>query len=74
MDIRKSTTNYVFTLGLGVIPCHSKLQHIVSLSSTEVEYKVDINMDCEAMWLQRILVDIQLDQTSPTHFSMTIRV
>jgi hypothetical protein len=66
VDTRKSTTSYVFTLGSGVISWQSKLQSIVSLSSTEEEYKVVVSTSCEAMWLQRILVDLQLDQTTPT--------
>ena len=40
----------------------SKLQPIVSLSSIDIKYKADFNRGCEAMWLRRILVDLQLDQ------------
>jgi hypothetical protein len=38
----------------------------VALSSTEAEYKAIVSTSCEAMWLRRILVDLQLDQTTPT--------
>jgi hypothetical protein len=55
----------VFTLGSGIISCQSKLQPIVFLSSIELEYKEVTNTICESMWLQRKLVALQLDQTTP---------
>ena len=38
LDKIKSTTGYVYTLAIVVVSCASKLQTIVALSITEVEY------------------------------------
>jgi len=56
-DDRKSTIGYVFNTGPGAISW-SKTQVIVSLSSTEAEYKALCSGTCEAIWLRRILEDV----------------
>ena len=38
VDIRRSTTGYVYTLGGTAVSWGSQLQKIVALSTTEVEY------------------------------------
>ena len=45
-----------------VISWQSNLQATVALSSIDKKYKADFSTGCEAMWLRRILVDLQLDQ------------
>ena len=45
-----------------VISWKSKLQPTIALSSIDIKYKVHFSIGCEAMWLWRILVDLQLDQ------------
>jgi len=74
VDDRKSTIGYVFSLGTGAVSRASKKQHVVSLSSTEAEYRAATKGACEAVWLERILGDLMLEQTKPTLFFMTIRV
>lgn len=60
MDEIKSTMDYAFTLGSGVISCGSKNQHSMALLTTKVEYKATIGVTCEAIWLRRILCDLKL--------------
>lgn len=50
LDKRKSTTGYVFTLAGGVVSWISKLQTVVTLSTTEAEYMVATQACKEAIW------------------------
>eukprot|EP00253_Pinus_taeda_P025700 PITA_25700 len=52
LDKRRSTSGYVFTLAGGAISWMSKLQNIVALSTTEVEYIVASHACKEAVWLK----------------------
>jgi hypothetical protein len=58
VDERESTYGYVFSLGIGAVTLTSKKQHVVSLSSIEVEYRGALKGACEAVWLRRMLSDI----------------
>ena len=40
VDIRRSTTGYVYTLGGTVVSWGSQLQKIIALSTTEAEYVI----------------------------------
>ncbi len=55
---RRRTTWYVFTVGGTTISWISKLQGVVSLSTTEVEYVVAIEASKEMIWLQRFLDEL----------------
>jgi hypothetical protein len=57
----KSTTKYVFSLGTSLVSWLRKKQQAVSLSSTEVEYKAAVKGTCEAVWLRRMLVNMQVE-------------
>lgn len=59
VDDRKSTSGYVFFLGSKVITWSSKKQNTVALSSAEAEYMSATSAACEAVWLRRILDDLQ---------------
>ena len=61
----KSTSGYVFNIGFEVVSWSSKKQLVVSLSSTEAEYKALCNATCEVVWLRRILEDIGKKQIKP---------
>jgi hypothetical protein len=66
LDDRKSTSGYVFHLGSGAISWASKKQPIVMISSAEVEYVAATTTTCQAVWLQRVLNELQQGQEGPT--------
>ena len=57
-DTRHSTTGYVFILGSGAISWCSKRQPIVSLSTTEAEYRAATMAAQESTWLMQLLKDL----------------
>eukprot|EP00253_Pinus_taeda_P032914 PITA_32914 len=63
---RRSTSGYAFHIGSGVVSWSSKKQPTVSLSSTESEYKALTNATCEAIWLRRIIADLEETQSGAT--------
>ena len=65
-DDRKSTSGYVFMLGTGVVSWSSKKQPIVTLSTTEAEFVAAASCACQAIWLRRILEEIQFKQQGET--------
>ena len=66
LDERKSTSGYLFSSDSKVISWSSRKQRTVALSSAEVEYIAAIDAACEAVWLQRILADLQQKNEEPT--------
>ena len=65
-DDKKSTSGYVFMLGIGVVSWSSKKQQIVSLSTTEAEFITATACACQAIWLRRILEELQFMQVEAT--------
>jgi len=65
-DDRKSTSGYVFMLGTGAVSWSSKKQPIVTLSTTEAEFVAAASCACQAIWLRRILEEIQFKQQGET--------
>ena len=57
-DTRRSTTGYVFSLGLRPISWCSKRQLTVPLSSTELEYRALATLTQEYMWLMQLMKDL----------------
>lgn len=57
-DTRRSTTGYVFMLGLGAISWCSKIQPTVSFSTTEAEYQAAAMAAQESSWLMQLLKDL----------------
>jgi hypothetical protein len=57
-DSRRSTTGYVFTVGGTTISWISKLQKVVSLSTTEAKYVVATEASKEMIWLQRFMEEL----------------
>ncbi|XP_056165613.1 secreted RxLR effector protein 161-like [Syzygium oleosum] len=66
MDDRKSTSGYVFMLGSGAVSWCSKKQPIVTLSTTEAEFVAATSSACQAIWLRKILGELQFKQEDAT--------
>lgn len=66
IDDRKSTSGYIFCLGSKIISWSSKKQKTIALSSAEAEYIAATDAACEAVWLRRVLLDLQQTQVQPT--------
>ncbi|BBG99481.1 transposable element gene [Prunus dulcis] len=62
LDKHGSTTGFVFTLARGPVSWSSTLQSTVALLTTEAEYMAVIEAIKEAIWLQRLLDDIGVQQ------------
>ncbi|CAL5403117.1 unnamed protein product [Camellia sinensis] len=56
---RKSTSDYVFMMGSGVISWSSRKQPIVTLSTTKAEFVAATSCACKAIWLRRLLETLQ---------------
>ena len=57
-DSTRSTKTCVFTVGGTIISWISKLQKVVSLSTTEVEYVATTEASKEMIWLQRFMEEL----------------
>ncbi|XP_031270992.1 secreted RxLR effector protein 161-like [Pistacia vera] len=62
VDRRKSTSGFVFTLWGNTISWKFKLQHMVTLSSTESEYVALIEATKEATWLKGLVNELGIEQ------------
>ena len=59
-ETRRSTSGYIFNLGSGAISWSSKRQSSTALSSCEAEYIGQTQATKEAVWLRRLLVELQV--------------
>ena len=59
-ETRRSTSGYVFNLGSGAISWSSKRQSSTALSSCEAEYIGQTQATKEAIWLRRLLTELQV--------------
>lgn len=74
IDTRCSQQGYIFFLGDSPISWKSKRQQTVALSSTEAEYMALSFASRNAIWLQRLLSDLGLNQQKPVIIRETTRV
>lgn len=65
-DDRRSISGYVFILGSGAVSWSSKKQPIVTLSTTEAEFVAAASSACQAIWLRKILEELQFKQQEAT--------
>ena len=65
-DNGKSTTGYMVKLGSGVVCWSSKLQPIVTLSTTEAEYVAGVAAGKEICWVQNLLGELGYTASTPS--------
>lgn len=66
LDDMKSTSGYCFSLGSGMFSWSSRKQEIVTQSTAEVEFIAAIAAVNQALWLRKILSDVQFEQNEDT--------
>ena len=66
IDGRKSITGYVFFMGDTPFSWSSKKQPIVTLSTCEAEYVAACSCVCQAIWLRRVLEELNMSQNEST--------
>lgn len=66
MDDRKSTSGFAFYMGDTAFTWLSKHQPIVTLSMCEAEYVAVVTCVCHAIWLRRLLKEINFSQDEAT--------
>ncbi|KAG8485239.1 hypothetical protein CXB51_021138 [Gossypium anomalum] len=65
-DDIKSTSGYAFTLGSAMVCSSSKKQSLVAQSTAEAEYVAAASVVNQAIWLRKILADLNLIQEEAT--------
>jgi hypothetical protein len=63
---RRSTTGYVFFVGVGAISWNCKRQPTIALSTMEAEYMATSQCTKEAIWLKKLMADVGLVQVGAT--------
>ncbi len=66
MDDRKSTTGYMFKVGLGAVSWNSKRQQTTATSTVEAEYMATSHGTKEAIWLRQLMADVGCAQGEAT--------
>ncbi|KAL4011275.1 hypothetical protein IC575_028327 [Cucumis melo] len=74
VDDMRSTLGYCFTLNSGVFSCSSKNQEIVAQSTTEAEFIAATATANQALWLRKILLDLDLEQKKSTEILVDNKV
>ena len=62
----RSTSGFALSLRSAAIAWSNKKQPIVALLSTEAEYRGAAVATCKAIWLKRLLKDLQVEVSDPT--------
>ncbi|KAG8502733.1 hypothetical protein CXB51_000654 [Gossypium anomalum] len=69
IDDMKSTSGYLFTLGSAIFCWSSKKQNVVAQSIDEVEYVAAASAVNQAIWLRKIMADLNLHQMEATEIN-----
>ena len=65
-DSGRSTSGYILKIGTRAVIWSSKLQGIVTLSSTKVEYSTTIEAGTEICWMRSLLLEISFKNNTPS--------
>lgn len=65
-DNGRSTSGYVIKMGTGAVSWSSRLQSIVTLSTTEAEYVAAVSAAQEILWLRNFLTELGYSFSSPS--------
>ena len=68
-DSRRSTSGYTFCMSGAAITWSSKRQQTVALSSTEAEYMAATHATKEAVWLSKLLAELNISINPPMTIS-----
>jgi hypothetical protein len=66
LEDRKNTTGFMFYMENATFTWSSKKQSIVALSTCQAEYIVATSCVCHAIWLRKLLEDLQQKQNEAT--------
>ncbi|KAJ8617574.1 hypothetical protein MRB53_013760 [Persea americana] len=66
LEDRKSTSGFSFLLSSGAVSWSSKKQPVVTLSTTEAEFIAAASCACQAVWLRRMLEQLNHASTRAT--------
>lgn len=66
LEDRKSTSGYLFVLSSGAVSWSSRKQPVVTLSTTEAEFVAASSCACQAVWLRRLLEELNHVQEEST--------
>ena len=66
VDTGKSTGGYAITVGHGAVSWSSKLQPLVTLSTTQAEYVAAVEAGKEILWFRNILFEFGYDVSAPS--------
>jgi hypothetical protein len=69
-DCGKSTSGYMVKLGMGVVCWRSKLQPVVTRSTTEAEYLAGGAAGMEICWMQNLLKELGYTPSAPSKLFM----
>ncbi|EOX93889.1 Copia-like retrotransposable element, putative [Theobroma cacao] len=67
IDDSKSTSGYVFTLGNGPFSWNTHKQSVVAQSSAEAKYIYAASASNQAIWLRKLLTDLQFPHNHATN-------
>src|SRR5438445_9224605 len=65
-DSGHSTGGYLVKMGSSAVPWCSKLQTVVTLSTTKAEYMAAVQASKEIKWMQSLLSKIGLSSSTPS--------